>query len=231
MKAGTIGHRKRGVVLGEWISFSTGVFMAFFAVMNPIANTPLFLSLTSQSNSISRRRIARNSVIVAFFITTLFCLAGQKIFLIFGITLPAFKITGGILITMIGFESLRGQHSKIQRPSMRAHEDSMDSDLNVAVSPLGIPLLAGPGTITTAVNFVSDGSMIKTIITVGMFGILCLITYVCFIFSRQIKKYLGQVGINVVIRLMGLILAVVGVEMLTTGLKTVFPFLNSVHAF
>ena len=200
--------------------------MAFFAVMNPIANTPVFLALTSHSNSISRRRIARNSVIVAFFITTLFCLAGQKIFLIFGITLPAFKITGGILITIIGIESLQGTHSKIQKPNMKAHEESTESDINVAVSPLGIPLLAGPGTITTAVNFVSDGSVAKTIVTIAVFAFLCLITYICFLFSREIKKYLGQIGINVVIRLMGLILAVVGVEMLTTGLKSVFPFLG-----
>ncbi len=201
--------------------------MAFFAVMNPIANTPLFLALTSNSNTISRKRIARNSCIVAFLITALFCLAGQKIFLVFGITLPAFKITGGILIMMIGFEALKGQQSKVSVPNLAAAEDSESSDLNVAVSPLGIPLLAGPGTITTAVNFVSDGSPAKTLITVVMFAILCFITYVCFIFSREIKKYLGQVGINVVVRLMGLILAVVGVEMLTTGIKAVFPFLNS----
>ncbi len=213
--------------MSEWISFSSGVFMAFFAVMNPIANTPLFLILTSHSNTISRRRIARNSVVVAFFITTLFCLAGQKIFLVFGITLPAFKITGGILITMIGFESLQGKQSKVQTPNMQAHEESSESDLNVAVSPLGIPLLAGPGTITTAVNFVTDGNIIKTAITIATFAILCLITYVCFLFSREIKKYLGQVGINVIIRLMGLILAVVGVEMFTTGVKAVFPLLGA----
>jgi multiple antibiotic resistance protein len=210
----------------ELLRFFTGVFMAFFAVMNPIANTPLFLALTPQSNSISRRRIARNSVLVAFCITTLFCLLGNKIFLVFGITLPAFKITGGLLITMIGFEALQGKQSRVQNPSMKAHEQSIESDLNVAVSPLGIPLLSGPGTITTAVNFVSDGSSLKTLITIGSFALLCLITYVCFLFSREIKKYLGQIGINVVTRLMGLILAVVGVEMLVTGIKSVFPALT-----
>ena len=200
--------------------------MAFFAVMNPIANTPLFLSLTSQSNIISRKRIARNSVLVAFFITSLFCLLGNKIFLVFGITLPAFKITGGILITMIGFEALQGRQSSVQTPSLEASKESKESDLNVAISPLGIPLLAGPGTITTAVNFVTDGDWLKTGITIGAFAILCLITYVCFLFSRQIKQFLGQIGINVVTRLMGLILAVVGVEMFVTGLKTVFPLLR-----
>ena len=117
--------------------------MAFFAVMNPIANTPLFLAITSESNTLSRARIARNSVIVAFLITALFCLLGKKIFFVFGITLPAFKITGGVLIMLIGFESLQGRQSRVQRPSMKAHLESAESDLNVAVSPLGIPLLAG----------------------------------------------------------------------------------------
>lgn len=201
--------------------------MAFFAVMNPIANTALFLAITSNSNTLSRARIARNSVFVAFLITTLFCLLGNKIFLVFGITLPAFKITGGILITMIGFESLQGRQSSVQTPNMDVHKSSPQSDLNVAVSPLGIPLLAGPGTITTAVNFVSDGSWHKTMITILAFAVLCIITYICFLFSRQIKKYLGQVGINVVTRLMGLILAVVGIEMFITGIKTVFPLLQS----
>lgn len=207
-------------------SFSVAVFMSFFAVMNPLANTTMFLTLTADKNSLSRRKIALNSVVVAFVITSLFCIAGNSIFMVFGITLPAFKMTGGILITLIGFESLRGQQSKIQTPSLRAHEESAQSDLNVAVSPLGIPLLAGPGTITTAVNYVSDGNVLNIFITITCFFILCLITYVCFLFSKEITRYLGQTGVNVTIRLMGLILAVVGVEMIVTGLKGAFPFMN-----
>jgi multiple antibiotic resistance protein len=214
------------MISAEILSFTTGVFMAFFAVMNPIANTPLFLALTSNKNTLARKKIALQSVIVAFGITTLFCLAGNKIFEIFGITLPAFKITGGILIMLIGFESLQGKSSSVQTPDMKAHAESADKDLSVAVSPLGIPLLAGPGTITTAVNFVSEGKFIHLVITIVVFAFLCAMTYVCFLFSKEIKKFLGQVGINVVTRLMGLILAVVGVEMLITGLKSVFPLLN-----
>lgn len=212
--------------MSDLLSFASGVFMAFFAVMNPISNTPLFLSLTSHNNTISRRKIALQSVLVAFGIILLFCIAGNKIFTMFGITLPAFKITGGVLITMIGFESLRGKQSSVQTPNMQAHEESHTSDLSVAISPLGIPLLAGPGTITTAVNFVSSGHFLHMVVTIATFALLCALTYVCFIFSREIKKFLGQVGINVVVRLMGLILAVVGVQMLIEGLKAVFPFLN-----
>ncbi len=212
--------------MNETMTFAAAVFMSFFAVMNPIANTTMFLTLTADKNTLSRKKIALNSVIVAFFITSLFCIAGNSIFMIFGITLPAFKMTGGVLITLIGFESLRGQQSKIQTPNIKAHEQSAQSDLNVAVSPLGIPLLAGPGTITTAVNYVTGGGIFNIIITIMCFFVLCLITYICFLFSKQITKFLGQTGVNVTIRLMGLILAVVGVEMIVTGLKGAFPFMN-----
>ena len=212
--------------MNELLSFFTAVFTAFFAVMNPISCTPMFLLLTSDKNSISRKKIALQSVLVAFLITTLFCLLGNKIFSMFGITLAAFKITGGILIMLIGFESLQGKLSPVQTPSIKAHEESSESDLSVAVSPLGTPLLAGPGTITTAVNFVSYGETMHLVLTILSFAVICIMTYICFIFSKEIKKFLGQVGINVVVRLMGLIVAVVGVEMLITGLKAVFPFMN-----
>jgi multiple antibiotic resistance protein len=218
---------KCGQDMTDILSFAMGVFMAFFAVMNPITNTPLFLTLTANKSSIARRRIAGQSVVVAFCITFLFILAGQKIFMVFGITLPSFKIVGGILIMLIGFESLQGRQSSVQTPNMAAHQESAEADLSIAVSPLGIPLLSGPGTITTAVNFVAEAnSPIKFLIVIAAFAALCAMTYVCFLFSREIKKYLGQIGINVVTRLMGLILAVVGVEMLVTGLKNVFPLLR-----
>ena len=212
--------------LSEYWGHALAVFMGFFAVMNPIANTPIFLALTAGNNDQVRKQIALKSVFVAFFITLLFCLLGKQIFGLFGITLPAFKIAGGLLVVSIGFQMLQGESSKIQKPSMKAHEESLESDLNVAVSPLGIPLLSGPGTITTGINFASTGGFIELVITISAFAILCLITFICFIFSRQIKRTLGQTGLNVVTRLMGLILAVIGVQMFTVGLKGSFPFLN-----
>ncbi|MEM7645908.1 MAG: MarC family protein, partial [Pseudomonadota bacterium] len=180
---------------------------------------------TAGNDEVVRKKIAAQSVIVAFFITVLFCLLGKQIFSLFGITLPAFKIAGGLLVTSIGFQMLQGESSRVQKPSLKAHEASLESELSVAVSPLGIPLLSGPGTITTGINFASTGGTIELLITIVAFALLCFITFVCFIFSKQIKKYMGQTGLNVVTRLMGLILAVIGVQMLTAGLKGSFPFL------
>jgi multiple antibiotic resistance protein len=207
-------------------SQAIAAFMAFFAVMNPISNTPIFLALTAGQSHLVRKKIALHAVIVAFCITTLFCVLGQQIFSLFGITLYAFKVTGGLLIISIGFEMLHGETSKVQKPSLRAHEDSLDRLLSVAVSPLGIPLLSGPGTITTAVNYGATGKPGDMILTILAFGLLCALTFFAFIFSKEIQKYLGQIGLNVVTRLMGLILGVVGVQMLITGLKGAFPLLN-----
>lgn len=212
--------------MSEDFGHAIAVFMGFFAVMNPIANTPIFLALTSGQPDDVRKKIAFQSVLVAFLITLVFCLLGKEIFTLFGITVPAFKIAGGLLVTSIGFQMLQGESSKVQQPSMKAHVQSLESELSVAISPLGIPLLSGPGTITTAVNFASTGGPIEMMITVAAFAILCIITFVCFIFSKQIKKYLGQVGLNVVTRIMGLILSVIGIQMLTAGLKGSFPILS-----
>ena len=201
--------------------------MAFFAVMNPLANTPMFLAVTANETNDVRRRIALQSVIVAFLVTTIFCILGQQIFTLFGITIHAFKITGGLLIISIGFEMLHGETSKVQKPSLSAHENSRDRILSIAISPLGIPLLSGPGTITTAVNFGATGLYTDMLVTILAFASLCVITVVAFIFGEQIQKFLGQVGFNVITRLMGLILGVVGVQMLITGLIGAFPILNN----
>ena len=114
----------------------------------------------------------------------------------------------------------------VQRPSLRAHEQSLENDISLAITPLGIPLLSGPGTITTAVNYSNGGSFVETVITIIAFALLCLITYISFLFSENIKRSLGLMGINVVTRVMGLILAVVGVQMIVTGLKGAFPFIT-----
>jgi len=203
------------------------IFMAFFAVMNPLANTPIFLSITANETSDFRKKVAIQSVVISFFITTLFCILGQQIFSVFGITMHAFKITGGLLIVSIGFEMLHGNTSTVQSPSLHAHMKDKDRILSMAVSPLSIPLLSGPGTITTAVNFGSTGNITDLISTIVAFGFLGAITVLAFISGEQLQRFLGQSGFNVITRLMGLILGVVGVQMLITGLRGAFPLLTA----
>ena len=190
------------------------VFMAFFAIMNPIANTTVFAGLTGRMGKSEQVKVAVKSLTITFVIIVLFSILGKSIFHLFGITLPALRITGGILVFLVGYHMLQGKSSKLHTA-----EDNNDSD--VAVSPLAVPLLAGPGTIATAMNYSSAGGWGEIVITISAFAVLCLITFVCFIFSSKIISAIGESGLGIVTRLMGLILAVIGVEMLIGGVTDV----------
>ena len=195
------------------------VFMAFFAIMNPLANASLFIGLTQSSDSTTRRMIALRAVIVAFIIVSVFAIGGREIFSIFGITLPAFRIAGGLMIGAIGYHMLQGEQSTLHTPTDEDNEKSSDSALDMAITPLGIPVLAGPGTIATAMNFAAGSTVVEIVRVLTAFGLMCVITFLAFVGGQWLAKVLGQNGIKVISRLMGLILAVVGVQMLIEGIR------------
>lgn len=185
-------------------------------MMNPISVTPLFLSLVKGRNKLSRDRIAKKACITAFIIVTVFLILGNFIFDFYGITIPAFKITGGILLFFIGFEMLQAKTSKIQ------HQEDIDSDDDVALTPLAIPLLAGPGTIVTAMNNVTDAGALKIGVVIFMLALIVGLNYLAFSLSDHIIKILGKNLIAVVRKIMGLILAIMGSGMLIRGVKLAF---------
>jgi len=203
------------------------VFMGFFAVMNPIANTPVFLGLTEGDDDATRRMVAFKALLAAFVIIAVFSLLGSVIFKLFGITLPAFRITGGVLVALIGFQMLHNSPSAVHHPSAADQADSREAALSVALTPLALPILAGPGTIATAMNFASTGGTMNMLVTLGAFALLCAITYGFFIFGEGLTRYLGRSGLNVITRIMGLILAVIGVQMLIEGVQGAFPTLSA----
>lgn len=198
------------------IQFTT-VLMSFFAIMNPIANAPLFLGLTEDVDARTRRRVALHSVLLAFAIVSVFAILGREIFAAFGITLPAFRIAGGVLVGLVGFHLLQGQESSVHTPSADDNERSRDAALGIAITPLAMPILAGPGTIATAMNFTADATLPEVVRTLSALALVCILTWLAFLSSDSLVKFLGQNAIKVVTRLMGLILAVVGVQMLIAG--------------
>ncbi len=201
----------------ELIGHALSVFMGFFAIMNPIANTPIFLGLTADDTPAIRKQVAMKALITAFGIILVFCLLGKLIFSLFGITLPAFRITGGLLVALIGYNMLHGEQSKVHHSGSVDQNLSTQAELSVAVTPLAIPILAGPGTIATAMNFASTGGIDAMVVTIVAFAALCLITYGFFIFGQRLVAFLGENGLGVITRIMGLILAVIGVQMLIDG--------------
>ena len=193
------------------------VFTSFFAIMNPIANAPLFLGLTEQLDATTRRRVAVRAVLLAFAIVAVFAVLGRAIFAAFGITLPAFQIAGGILVGLVGFHLLQGQQSSVHTPSDEDNARSRDAALGIAISPLAMPILAGPGTIATAMNLTAGSTLADVLQTLAGLGVVCAMTWLAFIFSDSLVRFLGQNAIKVVTRLMGLILAVIGAQMLIAG--------------
>lgn len=204
--------------MGDATIHFTTVFMSFFAIMNPIANAPLFLGLTEDVDVATRRRVALHAVLLAFAIVCAFAVLGRGIFTVFGITLPAFRIAGGILVGLVGFHLLQGQESSVHTPSAEDNERSRDAALGIAITPLAMPILAGPGTIATAMNFTADSTLPEIARTVSALALVCMLTWLAFRSSESLVGFLGQNAIKVVTRLMGLILAVVGVQMLIAGI-------------
>lgn len=200
--------------MNQFVEHLLTVFMAFFAIMNPIANTTVFAGLTAGMSNTEQRKIAFKSLMITFIIIVLFAFLGKTIFHLFGISLPALRIAGGILVFLVGYHMLHGQSSKL-------HTAAASSDSNIAISPLAVPLLAGPGTIATAMNYSAAGGWQEISLTVVSFAVLCLITFFCFVFSSKIISAIGESGLSIVTRLMGLILAVIGVQMVIDGASAV----------
>lgn len=198
------------------LTFSLTVFTGFFAIMNPIANTPIFLGLVEGKNKLTKKRIAKTASITAFFIVVSSVILGKYIFELFGITIPAFKITGGILIFYVGFEMLMSKKSKIH------HQEEIEPDDGIAISPLAIPILAGPGTIITAMNNVTSGSYIHIGIVIVIFALMIYLTYLAFSLSDLIVRKIGNNLISVIGKIMGLILAIMGTGMTIEGIKIAF---------
>jgi multiple antibiotic resistance protein len=200
----------------DFLTFTLSVFTGFFAIMNPIANAPIFIGLVEGKDELAKRRIAKTSTLTAFIIVVSFVVLGKYIFEIFGLTIPAFKITGGILIFYVGFEMLMSQKSKVH------NTDNSDENNSIAISPLAIPILAGPGTIVTAMNFTTNANFLHIGIIIATFALMIILTYLAFIFSEKIMEKIGQNLIAVVGKIMGLILAILGSGMIIEGIKLSF---------
>ncbi len=192
-------------------------FMAFFAIMNPISNLPAYMALVADDSQKISRKIAFKSLLIAFIIVTVFVFSGDLIFKVFGITIDSFRVAGGILVAVIGYHMINGNHS----PSYKGMEQqaSNSDPMSVAISPLAMPLFAGPGTITTALNL-ANGGIKNQLITVVAFALLCAITYLLLRSAKQIAGFLGENLMKIITKMMGLLLFSIGVQMIITSVQS-----------
>ncbi len=192
-------------------------FMAFFAIMNPISNLPAYMALVADDSQKISRKIAFRSLLIAFVIVTVFIFSGDFIFKVFGITIVSFRIAGGILVAVIGYHMINGNHS----PSYKGMEQqAVNTDsMSIAISPLAMPLFAGPGTITTALSL-ANGGLQNQLITVVAFALLCVITYLLLRSAKQIAGFLGENLMKIITKMMGLLLFSIGIQMIIVSVQT-----------
>lgn len=202
------------------ITFSITVFTGFFAITNPISNMTVFVALTQGIDKKIKNDINKRANIIAFIIVTVFVLLGKFIFELFNISVPAFKITGGILIFFIGFEMLQSKQSNVK--SIK----NVNIDEDIAVSPLAIPILAGPGTIVTAMNFVANVEPVHIGLVIAIFMLMSILTYLTFRASDFIVRLVGTNVIKVIGKIMGLIIAIIGTGMVIQGIKISFDLIS-----
>jgi len=203
-----------------------GIFVTIFALVDPLGTLPFFVALTQGFDDADRAFIIRRSVAVAGTVLVVFALVGRFLFAAFGLTLAAFEIAGGILLFTVAYDMLHGTVTRTKlTPEDR--DEAIDRRDEVSVVPLGIPLLAGPGAISTVMIFEgTDANDPFAVLTVFIaIGITIGATYFIFKYGQRIFRYLGKNGIMAMTRVLGLLLAAVGVQFVVNGILGAFGHL------
>jgi len=202
--------------------------IALLAIVNPIGVVPFFIHFTQNLSREQRRRTIRVSAFTAFIVIAVSALAGLKIIEFFGISLASFQVGGGTLLLIAAIQMLNAQPAEGRKEDVSEGDTKVDAGASIAVVPLTIPLLTGPATISTIVIYADKTRHWWELgVLVGYGVVVALATFVAFSAAGRIARVLGQTGINIMTRLMGLILAAVAVELLADGLTKLFPILAS----
>ena len=200
--------------------------IALLAIVNPIGVVPFFIHFTQNLTREQRRRTIRVSAFTAFIVIAVSALAGLKIIEFFGISLPSFQVGGGTLLLISAIQMLNAQPAEGRKEDVSEGESKVDAGASIAVVPLTIPLLTGPATISTMVIYSQRTKHLWELgVLVGYGVVVALATFIVFSASGRIARALGQTGIDIMTRLMGLILAALAVELLADGLAKLFPIL------
>ena len=210
----------------EELLYLLRTFVAVFVIVDPFAVVPVYLTLTDRFSPQGIAQTRKKAVIVAWGVLTTFAVTGLTVFHLFGITLPAFQIAGGILLLLLGIAQLNNN-----RPRVKPEEtnEGMDKE-DVSVFPLGTPLLAGPGAISTVVLLSTQAHGYR-IIELALSVVLAMATvYIILSYAHHLFKILGRTGLNLLTRIMGLILTAIAIQFMINGLKGVLEMLGILAA-
>ncbi len=213
-------------MLQETITFSLVCLSAVFFVVDPFAAVPLFLAMTQQDTPEKRRKMAARASVAAFFVLTVFALAGAFIFKALGITLGAFKIAGGVLLLLLAIDMLRTKPSPTRITQGEVEEGAAKDD--IAIVPLAMPLLAGPGSIATVVVLMGRARSGHWWQVIPLLGAILVTAVACYVILRgasRIDRLLGQTGMSILSRVAGLLLAAIAIQFMVDGAADSFPTL------
>jgi len=201
------------------VRFSLLALSSIFFLVDPFAAIPSFLAITDSAGPERRKRMARKASFTCFIVLTSFALCGQFIFRMFGITLPAFEIAGGLILLLIGLDMLQAKRSATQEATGDTEEASHKEDAGIV--PLGIPMLAGPGAISSVMVLVGQvpefwhwqmGAIVGAIATTA------LISYWVLSGASRVRQFMGETGIRILVRIMGLLLVALAMQFFVNGM-------------
>ncbi len=207
--------------MGEWTEL-VKLTVALLAIVDPFASIPVFLSVTTGYTALERRRVTQVVAVTVFCVLGVAALIGTQILRFFGISIPSFLIAGGILLLLMAISMLQARETGIrQTPDEAAEANERDA---VAVVPLGIPLLAGPGAISTMIiaTYESSSFFYHLLLLIPA-AIIAVTVWLTFAAATRISERLGTTGMNIITRVMGLIIAAIGIEYIYRGLIELFP--------
>lgn len=193
-------------------------FISLLALINPIGAVPFFLSLTAQQTDVERRRTIRIASVSVFCVMTVTALLGQQIIDFFGISVGSLEVGGGIIMLLMAINMLNAQIGNTRSTPEERHEAELKD--NIAVVPLAIPLLTGPGSISTVIIYAANSRHWYE--RAGLVAIGAALAFLCFVAMRlaePIANWIGRTGINIATRLMGLMLSALAVEFIVNGLR------------
>jgi multiple antibiotic resistance protein len=203
--------------IAEIFEFALLAFTSVFFLVDPFAVIPQFLVITADSEPAERRHVAKRAGWTCAIVLAGFAMAGGLVFRMFGITLPAFKIAGGIILMQIGMDNLRAKRSTTKETPEEAAEGASKADAGII--PLGIPMLAGPAAISTVMVLIGESTAWwQHVVVYASIVLSSLVSYWILAGADRVRGYLGETGIRILMRLMGLILVAIAVQFVVNGL-------------
>ncbi len=207
----------------HWTEYSR-FFVALFVILNPFAAIPIFIVLTKTYSAVEKGKIANITSVSVMLVLIIASLTGEALLQTMGTSLASFRVGGGMVVLLMALAMLRGQTDMVR--TTPAEEAEAEDRNSIAVVPLAIPLLAGPGSISTAIIQMQRSEIdYHGLIVVSTIALVCLFLWLVLRMATTIGNLLGQIGLNIINRLFGLILAAIAVEIMANGFKELFPVL------